>query len=234
MISRFEYSFQANFLPNDIEQFTNRFGLWYALNNSNAVWARIPLHDFSVPNQEAPFGAGDMDLGWGYLVHENLSSRLTTVAASLEARLPSGDFSKGTGLDTYIIRSSGLLGLNPTDLFPVYILGRYLHSTGNLGGNQRDEPDSPVVDRRVRSIELTILSFRILPKGIFLTAAPSFFFNLNRDFNLFSLGVGVGRALNRRLSIEAGYVQHVAGRQTFNRGFTIGLKYLWGKEKAQR
>jgi hypothetical protein len=62
---------------------------------------------------------------------------------------------------------------------------------------------------------------------------PTFVFNLNQDFNFFSLGLGAGRALNRRLLIQGGYVNHIAGRETFSRALQIGITYLWGKDKSK-
>ncbi len=144
--------------------------------------------------------------------------------------LPTGDRDKGTGFDTYILAPGVGIALNPTDKFPIYVVGRYLHSVGGSSsqGNGVDDDDD-----RFRSIELNIRTYHILPKGVFLAVLPSFLFDLNRDFNLFSLGAGVGRALNRRLAVQAGYVQHVAGRETFNRGFTVGIRYLWGRDKSR-
>ena len=225
LISRIEYAFQANFLPKDTRLSTNRFRPWYAFNNWSAAWVRVSLHDFSIPNQDTPVGIGNIDIGGGFLVYEDLSRRLTTIAAAAEVRLPTGDVSKGTGLDAYIIAPAALLALNPSDTFPVYIVGRYLHSWGSLGGSDPQE--------HLRSIELEIQTFHILPKGVFVAVLPSFVFNLNQDFNLFSLGLGAGRALNRRFLIQGGYVHHIAGRDTFNRALQIGITYLWGKDKSK-
>ncbi len=225
MINRLEYDFQANFLPNDTRLFTNRFRPWYAFNNWSAAWVRVSIHDFSIPHQDNPVGIGDIDIGGGFVIHEDLSRRLTTIAAAAEIRLPTGDASKGTGFDAYIIAPAALLAFNPTDAFPVYIIGSYLHSWGSLGGSASQE--------HLRSIELEIQTFHILPKGVFVAVLPSFVFNLNQDFNIFSLGLGAGRALNRRFLIQGGYVQHIAGRETFNRGLQIGITYLWGQDKSK-
>ncbi len=224
-ISRLEYEFRANILPDDTRLFTNRFRPWYAINSSSGVWVRVPIQNLSIPNQDTSVGIGDIDIGGGYIIHEDLSKRLTSIAAAAEIRLPTGDASKGTGFDAYLIKPIVLLAFNPTDVFPVYITGSYLHSWGNLGGSASQKP--------LRSIELHIRTIHILPKGFFLLALPTFVFNLNQDFNLFSLGVGAGRALNRRLAIQGGYVQHIAGRETFNRGLQIGITYLWGKDKSK-
>ncbi len=225
MINRLEYDFQANFLPNDTRLFTNRFRPWYAFNNWSAAWVRVSIHDFSIPHQDNPVGIGDIDIGGGFVIHEDLSRRLTTIAAAAEIRLPTGDASKGTGFDAYIIAPAALLAFNPTDAFPVYIIGSYLHSWGSLGGSASQE--------HLRSIELEIQTFHILPKGVFVAVLPSFVFNLNQDFNIFSLGLGAGRALNRRFLIQGGYVHHIAGQKTFNRALQIGITYLWGKDKSK-
>ena len=225
LISRIEYDFQADFLPNDARLFTNRFRPWYAFNNRSAAWVRVPIHDFSIPNQDSPVGIGDIDIGGGFVIHEDLSRRLTSIAAVAELRLPTGDASKGTGFDSYIIAPAAFLAFNPTDVFPVYIVGRYFHSWGSLGGSDGQE--------HLRSIQLEIQTIHILPKGVFVAVLPTFVFNLNRDFNIFSLGLGAGRALNRRLLIQGGCVHHIAGRETFNRALQIGITYLWGKDKSK-
>ncbi len=230
MISKVEYSFQANYLPQDIKLFSHKFRPWYAINNSNAVWVRIPVRDFSIPDQDGPTGVGDLSVGWGFIAHENLERRLTTVAAGIDVVLPTGDRSKGTGLGRYILMPAEIGAFNPTDLFPVFVIGRYLHSVGNIRGYPEGEG---LQDSDVRSLELSVQTFHILPKGFFLAALPSFVFNFEEEFNIFSLGLGGGRALNRRLMIQGGYVQHIAGQETFNRGFFIGLNFLWGTNKSK-
>jgi hypothetical protein len=50
---------------------------------------------------------------------------------------------------------------------------------------------------------------------------------------VFSLGLGGGRAISKRFSLQGGYIQYVAGRRTFNRGYTIGLTYLMGDDKSK-
>ena len=80
----------------------------------------------------------------------------------------------------------------------------------------------------MRAIDLTLQTFHILPKGFFLALIPSFFVDLEGDTDVFSLGLGVGRALNRRVSLQGGYIQRVAGEETFSRGFSVGLTWLWG------
>jgi len=72
-----------------------------------------------------------------------------------------------------------------------------------------------------------------LPKGFYVAAIPRFLFDLNKDFTVFSLGAGAGRALNRRLSVRAGYVHYVAGQKTFNQAFVVGASFIWGKEKVK-
>ena len=69
----------------------------------------------------------------------------------------------------------------------------------------------------------------------YVVALPRFVFNLNQNFNSFSLGLGVGRALNRRFSVFGAYVHHMAGRKSFSQGFTVGLNFVWGdvKQKAE-
>ena len=220
MISRVEYKFQANYLPGDIELYTNRLRPWYAVNNSNAVWVRLPHLNYSFPDGNGPSGIGDISLGWGFLLHENLKRRMTAIAGAVEVLFPTGDPARRTGLDTYGVSAATLIATNPTDLFPVYFIGWYRQSVGD--------------ERKIQVAELTLQTFHLLPRGFFLSFVPSLLIDLNADFEVFAFGLGAGRALNRRLSIQAAYVQHISGRETFNQGFTIGLNYLWGTNKAKR
>lgn len=86
----------------------------------------------------------------------------------------------------------------------------------------------------MRSLQLELRTFHILPKGFFLAFLPSFAIDLHQDFNVFSIGVGIGRALTPRLAVEGGYIEHLAGRETFSRGFVFGVKYLWGENREAR
>jgi hypothetical protein len=221
MINRLTYDFQMSFLPGDAELMTHKTRPWYAINNSNAIWVEIPYLVYSIPDVNGWSGIGDISVGWGFLIHENLRRRLTTVAAGVDFRLPTGDPAKGTGFDTYLVKPAILIATNPTDLFPVYITGRYGHSFGDEGIT-------------VRSFEINVQTFHILPKGFFLAFVPNFVWNMEQDFNIFSIALGAGRALNRRLSLQGAYVQRVAGEETFSRGFTLGFNYLWGKDKSSQ
>ena len=221
MISRLPYDFQMSFLPGDAELMTHKLRPWYAVNNSNAIWVEVPYLVYSIPDVSGRSGIGDVSVGWGHLIQENLRGRLTNVAAGIEVRFPTGDSAKGTGIDTYVVEPAVLIATNPTDLFPVYFTARYAHSFG-------DE----AVD--IRSFEFVVQTIHILPKGFYLAVIPTFVLNLEQDFNIFSVALGGGRALNRRLSLQGGYVQRVAGKETFSRGFTVGITYLWGTNKSDQ
>lgn len=104
--------------------------------------------------------------------------------------------------------------MNPTDLFPVYIRGRYMHSIGGSEG----EP--------VRALEISVETAHILPKGFYVSAIPRFFFDFAQDRNFLSFGLGVGRALTRNFGWGAAYVHYVAGAKTFSQGFSFGLSYI--------
>jgi len=221
MISRLSYDFQVNFLPGEAELMTHKIKSWYAVNKSNAIWVDVPYLTYSFPELSGWSGLGDISVGWGFIVHENVRNRLTTVAAGVEFRLPTGDPAKGTGLDSYIVKPAVAIATNPTDLFPVYITGRYAHSFGNEGLD-------------VRSLELVVQTVHILPKGFFVSLIPAYVRDLENDFNVFSLGLGAGRALNRRLSLHGGFIERVSGEETFDRGFTVGITYLWGKNQASQ
>jgi len=220
MVSRFEYKFQANYLANDIELYTNRLRPWYAINHNNAVWLDLPYLSYSIPNGSGQSGVGDIKAGWGIMLHENLKRRLTGVAMAVEVIIPTGDPAKLTGRDTYAASVGCLLATNPTDLFPVYLVGWYRQTVGR--------------EIKIQVAELTLQTFHLLPRGFFLAFIPTLVIDLNADFEVFSFGLGAGRALNRRFSLQAAYVQRIAGRETFNQGFTIGLNYLFGSNKAKR
>jgi len=234
MINRIGYDFQANFLINDVELFTHKISPEVAFTHWTAVWAEIPIRHLSTPGGDDPAGIGDVTFGWGVVTHENLESRLTSSALVFEVLAPTGDPSKGTGFGTAVLAPGGGIALNPSKYFPIYITARYLHSLEELRGPGSEEEVKGNPGLKVRSIELNIETFHILPKGFFLAVLPSVTFNLNQDFNFFTLGLGVGRALTRHFSIQAGYVNHVAGEKTFNQAFTIGFAYIFGSEKVNR
>lgn len=226
-----EYNFQANFLPQKTKLFSHRPYTGYSLNYWSAVWAEVPVWNFSVPGSDAPSGISDALIGWGCVPYKDLSKRFTGVAFWLEALAPTGSVEKGTGIGTWVLAPGGGVAFNPTDTFPVYISGRYLHSFKPIGGEERPNPNEPA--KKVRSIELNIETAHILPKGFFVAALPSLLFDLNQDFTMFSLGVGVGRALNQRLAVTGGYVHYIAGEKVFNQAFVIGLSFIFGKEKVK-
>jgi hypothetical protein len=234
MINSIGYDFQANFLINDAELFTHRIKPEIAFTHWTAVWADIPIHHFSIPGGDDPAGIGDVTFGWGVVTHENLKSRFTSSALIFEILAPTGDPSEGTGFGTTVLSPGGGIALNPSKYFPVYITARYLHSLEELRGPGSDEEVKDNPSLKVRSIELNLETFHILPKGFFFAVLPSVTFNFNQDFNFFTLGLGVGRALTNRFAIQGGYVNHVAGEKTFNRAITIGFSYIFGAEKVKR
>ena len=76
---------------------------------------------------------------------------------------------------TWILAPGGALAFNPTDRFPAFVVGRYLHSVEGLGGDNREEEVAERPDLRVRSAELTLQTVHILPKGFFVSVIASFF-----------------------------------------------------------
>jgi hypothetical protein len=234
MVNRVEYTFQANFLIKDVELFTHRIRPMIAFTHWTAVWADIPIHHFSIPGGDDPADIGDVSFGWAVVTHENLRRRLTASALIFEILAPTGDPSEGTGFGTTVLSPGGGIALNPSDYFPIYITARYLHSIEELRGPGSEEELEGNPDLKVRSIELNLETFHILPKGFFLAVLPSVTFNLNQDFNFFTLGLGVGRALTKHFAIQAGYVNYVAGEKTFNQAITIGFSYIFGAEKEKR
>jgi hypothetical protein len=233
MISSIDYSFQSNFLLDDIRLYTHTVTPFWAVNHWTGFWADIPYSKFSVPGEKGPGSIGDVRIGGGVVVHENLENRFTSSVLWLEALAPTGDVDKGTSFGTWILAPGGGIAINPTNRFPIFITGSYLHSLESLRGPRTEIPgeDSSLQGLKVRSIELNIETVHILPKGFFLAAAPSFVFDLNKDNNFFSLGFGVGRALNKRLALTGGYTHYVAGTRSFNQAFLVGLQVLVGPDQ---
>ncbi len=231
MIHGIDYSFTTNSLPLPARLYTHRFKGFWAINAWTGVWAELPVRNLASPERSDDSGVGDTVLGWGAITHEKLDSRLTTSVVTFEALAPTGDPDRGTGVGTWILAPGAAAAFNPTDRFPVYVLGRYLHSVESLGGRSRGDEVEGRPSLKVRSVELTVQTVHILPKGFFLSAVPSFVFNLNQDFNFFSIGVGMGRALSRHFLLSGAYVHHVAGRKTFNRAFSVQLSFLFGERR---
>lgn len=219
MISRVAYDFQMNWLPADIEAMTHRLRPWVALSNSHTIWADVPYTDVNLPIAGGVSGLADMTVGWGFVLHEDHRKRLTTVAGGIEVLLPTGDADKGLSLDRTVISPGIAFATNPTDLFPVYLTTWYRHSV-----------DTPEGVPDLRLLEFRLQSFRILPYGFFLAILPTITIDLTGGSDVFSLGLGLGRALNRRVSLQGGYVRYVAGEKTFNQALTVGVTWLWGKD----
>ena len=218
MIDRAEYRFQANYLSGDARLLTHRIRPWKTVGARAAAWVRLPWHSVSLPGGGGQSGIGDISPGFGFVLHENLASRLTTSALGFDLLIPTGDRASGTGLDRWIVQPSAALVFNPTDLFPVFVIGRYQHSVAD-----GDEPENG----RVRSLNLSLQTFHILPARFYLLFIPNVFVDVQRDATAFTLGLGLGRAINRRLAWQAAYVQHAFGSETVSRGFQIGLNYLF-------
>lgn len=233
MRNSFDYDFATNFLSFDAEVYTHRVIPFWAINHWTGVWAELPIQTLSLPDAERTTGVGDVLLGWGAIIHEDLQSRLTTSIVTFEVLAPTGDPDRGTGFGTWILAPGGALAFNPTDSFPVFVVGRYLHSVEGLGGDGREEEVAERPDLRVRSAELTLQTVHILLKGFYVSVIPSFVFNFNQDFSFFSLGIEVGRALNSKLAVSGGYVRHLAGRQTFNQVLTFRVNFLFGRRKDE-
>ncbi len=221
MINRFQYQFQANYLPGDVRISSHVTRPFVALNSRSAMWLSIPWINIALPDGSGHSGIGDLSIGGGYVVNENLASRLTAVAAGFEVFMPTGDPAIGTGGSRWILQGGGAVYFNPTDLFPVYLSGGYRHSIAD-----GDKPGSA----QVRTITLNVQTFHILPKRFFLAFIPSLFVDLARDQTAFTFAIGAGRAMSRRLALQASYVQYLLGSETFSRGFQLGLTYFWGPD----
>ena len=231
MINSASYDFGANFLPSDRRAYNHRASGFVAINHWTGVWAEVPYTDFSFPDGPAPSGVGDVLMGWGVVTHENLASRFTASALLFEATAPTGDPENNTGVGAWVLSPTWVMAFNPTDVFPVYVDIQYLHSVGPIG--PEPAPGQPVGTARehIRALQLRAQTIHILPKGFYVAAVPSLAINLNRDFNVFSLALGGGRAITRSFAWNASYAQHLAGTQTFNRVASFGIQYLFGSIK---
>ena len=233
MIGGFDYTFEASFLPGSSKVYTNVLSPVWAVNSWTAFWADIPYKKRSLPDEHGSSGIGDVLLGWGAVTHENLQGRFTTSVITFEALAPTGDPDKDTGSGRWVLVPGGAVAFNPTDKFPIYIVGRYLHSLESPGGDDRGEDLTEKPDLRIRSLELTVQTVHILPKGFWVSAIPSFVFDFNQDRNFFALGVGVGRALNRSFAISGAYVHHLAGWEAFDQVLTFQISFLAGEQKGE-
>ena len=221
MINRVEYRFQANYLSGDVQIYSHRTRPWIALNSRSAAWIGIPWINVSLPDGSRNSGIGDLSLGGGFVIHENLGSRLTEAAVGFDVLMPTGDPAQLTGFDRWILQPVALLVFNPTDLFPIFFIGRYQHSVAD--GDEL-EP--------LRTINLSFQTFHILPNQFFLLFIPNLIVDLNRDQTVFTFGIGAGRAMSRRLALQASYVQYILGSETFSRGFQLGFSYFWGPNRG--
>jgi hypothetical protein len=225
MINRIEYNLRIIDLPLNSAFYSHGLRPWIALNNRHAVAITIPYLHFSALDGDRSSGVGDGSASWGFVLRENLTSRWTTLAGRIEWVLPTGDFSRGTGLDTWILSPAILFVFNPTDMFPVNAIVKYNHSVGTIG-------DSQAEDFKVQSMEIVLQTFHILRRGFYLAFMPTYQWDMEREFDLFSIGLGGGYTFNRQLTLAARYVDHVTGRKSFSEIFHIGVKYLWGKDRG--
>ena len=154
-------------------------------------------------------------------------SRVTALAGGLSVLLPTADVKKGTGFDTWVVSPAILFVTNPTNLFPINLIVRYNRSLGDIGGSS-----GPILP--VNTLELTLQTFHLLPRGFFLAVLPTAIVDLDQNFEVYSLAAGLGKALNRQLALKFAFVHRVFGQNTFRSGVQFGVNYLWGRDKGLR
>jgi hypothetical protein len=219
IVTGLDYTFSFNSLP-EARLYRHLLGPGWAINESQILFADVPIQQL-VPDQgSSEVGIGDIAFGWGYVPHENLSSRFTSLILVAELRAPTGDTGVGFGTGGWVLSPAVRIALNPTDVFPVFITLGYLHS---LEDEKTEERDGDTV-LKLRSWEFALTTVHILPKSFFLSLEPSLV--VDEDFEVFSIIVGGGRALTRHFAFSAGYAHFVAGDRTFNRAVVVGLQYL--------
>lgn len=214
-----DYTFSFNSLE-DGKLYRHLLGPGWAINESQILFADVPIQRLDPDQGPSQFGIGDTALGWGYVPYENLSSRFTSVILVAEVRAPTGDAEIGLGTGGWVLAPGVRIALNPTDRFPAFFTVGYLHS---LEGEKTEERDGETV-LQLRSWEFALTTVHIMPKGFFLSLEPSLLVDGNTE--VFSIVVGAGRALTRHFAFSVGYAQFVAGDQTFNRAAVVSLQYL--------
>lgn len=212
IVNRIGYGFGYSALPGG-DIMSNRVEARWAINLDNAVTIKVPIVRLKQDGRPAEWGISDIVFNYGSVIYEELNSRFTTAAVLLDVVAPTGDEERGLGLGKWIVAPGGAIALNPTDVFPVFVVGRYLHSVGG----ESDQPN-------IRSFEFEVDPFFILPYGFWLGGQAGF--TVDSDFTVFSLGTFLGRALTRHFAWSVGYVEHMSGRETFARRFAVSLSWL--------
>jgi hypothetical protein len=219
IVTGLDYTFSFNSLANG-KLFRHLFGPGWAINESQILFADVPIQRL-VPDQgPSRTGIGDTAIGWGYVPYENLESRFTSLILVAEVRAPTGDAGVGLGTGGWVLAPGARIALNPTDRFPVFVTVGYLHSLEN---EKTEEREGETV-QKLRSWEFALTTVHIMPKGFFLSLEPNLL--VDGDLEVFSIVVGAGRALTRHFAFSGGYAQFVAGDQTFNRAAVVSLQYL--------
>ena len=219
IVTGLDYTFSYNSLT-DGRLYRHLLGPGWAINESQILYADVPIQRLAPDNGPSQTGIGDTALGWGYVPYKNLSSRFTSLILVTELRAPTGDAGIGLGTGGWVFAPGLRLALNPTDRFPVFLTLGYLYSLEN---EKTQESDGETV-LELRTWEFSLTTVFVMPKGFFLTLEPGLL--VDQDLEVFSVVVGAGRALTRHFAFSAGYSQFVAGDRTFNRAIVVGLQYI--------
>ena len=201
---------------------THAFSLDVALSPRHVFVTDVPIMR-SRGAEETDAGIGDVSVEYAVVPYQNLERRFTSAVLLFEASMPTGDASRGLGLGTWVLSPGIGLALNVTDLFPIYTIYHYRHSVGGvvpLGGAGAGDGAST----RRRTSELDIATVRILPKGFWVLAAANWM--VDPDVWRLSLAATGGRALSRQFAWSVSYAEHLAGRRTFDRRWSVALDYL--------
>jgi hypothetical protein len=191
------YTFSYNSLTN-ARLYNHLFGPSWAINESQVLYADVPIQRLAPDNGPSQVRVGDTTIGWAYVPYENLSSRFTSLIVGTELRAPTGDAEIGLGTGGWVLTPGLRLALNPTDKFPVFFTLRYLHS---LEKKKTQELDGETV-LELRTWEYSMTAVLVMPKGFFLTLEPTLL--VDQDLEVFSVTVGAGRALTRHFAFSVG------------------------------
>jgi hypothetical protein len=103
LINSFGYSFTASYLGQDARLYTHKLEPVWAVGHWNAFWAEVPVEKLSIPDRDVPSTVGDVLVGWGAVIHEDLGRRITSSVGWFEVLAPTGSVERGTGFGTWVL-----------------------------------------------------------------------------------------------------------------------------------
>jgi len=218
-INTLEYRFDSSF-SDDVTTYGHNFLSLLPVNHRNTFWVGGAFSHIAASGTPVDNAVGDVVVGFGTLLHENLLDRFTSSMAGLELVAPTGSVESGTGDGRWLLAPRGALAVHLTDYFPLFVRGRYSHSLG--------ESELPSI--RLLDIELEFAL--LVGGGFFVEVVPVLAYDFAAEADSVSLEAVVGRAITENVAWVAGYVEHFEDGHSNSRGFIGGLNVIWGDEKV--